>query len=106
MNNYDKFTQALIDASLESWQDDEVGSTTEAPFSWAALFTFSHSPDSIWNDILGVNGYAGAILFCDSQGFYSCERYVHLDMLKKRWSAEVKDLTFCSQCNGDCKEDC
>ena len=34
-------TDALIEASLVSGQDEEIGSATEAPGTWAALFRFT-----------------------------------------------------------------
>ena len=79
--------ETLIDMSLDSWQDAEIGDCSESPFEWAALFYFSPA------DATGVlEGLTGAILFCNSQGFYSYSGHIDRRNLFTEWEETVRDL--------------
>lgn len=93
MSQAQTLCDVLRDMSLESWQDESVGDACEAPFMWAALFTFK--PDTFEGvevSDFDVTTLAGAILWCDSQGFYTVEGYRDPEVLRKRWEAEQRDL--------------
>jgi hypothetical protein len=65
----------LWEASLESGQDEELGSTTEAPGTWVALF----KPEK-------------AILYADTQGFISVDEFDDEESLIRHWQKLEKDL--------------
>jgi hypothetical protein len=65
----------LWEASLESGQDEELGSTTEAPGTWVALF----KPEK-------------AILYADTQGFISVDEFDDEESLMRHWQKLEKDL--------------
>ena len=78
MGKYDSpLAKDLWEKSMESWQDDEVGSTTEGPGTWAALFKDQK-----------------AILYSDSQGFISVDEFDDESSLMQHWQKLEKELSY------------
>lgn len=91
--------EMLTAISLHGFHDSEAGNATEAPHMWAALFRFTDEdranglehPDE--GTRLAIDGLQGAILTCNSDGFYFGEAFDSRDMLELSWERLEADLT-------------
>lgn len=88
-------TTVLTDIANEGGPEEQIGSITEPPYFWAGLFVFTDAErvDGLWESHFDVEGLAGAILYCDENGFYSSEGFRSAESLQRAWEGAVTNAT-------------
>lgn len=85
--NAQSMTDYLHDLSMDSGQDEECGSATEGA-GWAALFLNITQEELREAGMLRMaedGPINGAILYCDTQGFYTSEEYETEELAREAW---------------------
>jgi hypothetical protein len=101
-----RVTELVWSLSLDGGADEEVGSSSEAPGTWAGLMRdgrqmaqaieanpveFNLQPHDA-DDLAEIEECAGVILFEDTQGFVTSEVHNDGDALEERWDEVDEDL--------------
>jgi len=114
-----RVTELVWSLSLDGGADEEAGSSSEAPGTWAGLMRDgrqmtqaieanpvefnlqSHDAD----DLAEIEECAGVILFEDSQGFVTGEVFGDGDELEERWDEVDEDLDWQDEDDDDEDDD-
>lgn len=105
MSSHKSISDLFQDWANDGMTDEECGSATEGA-GWAGLFiaptlndeqrtfrfTVPHDAELSDDDLETVNQSKGAILYCDTQGFYSVDLFDSADDCRAHWNTVQSEL--------------